>query len=308
VADNNFIAKPFPLFSVIIAVYNDWTPLDRCLESLSRQAAGPHFEVIIVDDGSAQKAPASIERWGSFYPLAIVRESHAGVAAARNRGIQASKGLVLVFVDADCKVQPSCLSALAAAVSNFPDHHSFQLRLIGDRSRLVGRAEDLRLATLQKHLIQADGCIRYLNTAGFAIRRDLVNIERGLFNPAALRAEDTLLLANLVERKDLPFFVERAVVQHAISLPLAGCLLKDIRSGYLEGRTYAAIASRGVRIRTSHHDRLRMLRSMWKISGQHSSGKLGWLVLVLRQAVERISSIVCQHLPPASGSRLLQVS
>ena len=48
-------------------------------------------------------------------------------------------------------------------------------------------------------MLQPDGRIRYLNTAGFAIRRTAVNVEEGLFDPVAIRAEDTLLLANLMK-------------------------------------------------------------------------------------------------------------
>jgi len=48
-----------PRFSVIIAVYNDWTALDSCLHSLMQQTEGADFEVIVVDDGSNQAAPES---------------------------------------------------------------------------------------------------------------------------------------------------------------------------------------------------------------------------------------------------------
>jgi hypothetical protein len=139
-------------------------------------------------------------------------------------------------------------------------------------------------------MLQPDGRIRYLNTAGFAIRRTRVDIEAGLFDPVALRAEDTLLLANLMERGELPFFVANATVQHSIPLSLMGCVLKDLRSAYLEGRTYDIIAAKGVKIRLSHRERLRILASMWKIAGQDSIGRSAWFVLVARQTLQRIVS------------------
>jgi hypothetical protein len=145
-------------------------------------------------------------------------------------------------------------------------------------------------------MLQADGRIRYLNTAGFAIRRTLVDIEAGVFDPAALRAEDTLLLANLMQRGELPWFVPDAIVEHAIPLSLMGCLRKDIRSAYLEGRTYEIIASKGVKIRVTHGERLQMLASMWKAAGQPSIGRSAWFVLVMRQALQRTISFVHQCL------------
>jgi glycosyltransferase involved in cell wall biosynthesis len=100
--------------------------------------------VIIVDDGSSEAAPEFIRRWLNCYPLTIVRQCHAGISVARNRGARICRGTVLVFVDADCKLQVNCLAALASTITASPEHNAFQLRLIADRSGLVGRAEDLR--------------------------------------------------------------------------------------------------------------------------------------------------------------------
>jgi glycosyltransferase involved in cell wall biosynthesis len=284
------ISTTMPLFSIIIAVYNDWIALDPCLRSLSQQTGGPSFEVIVVDDGSSEAAPEAIGQWVRCLPLTIIRQSHAGISAARNRGIVISKGSILLFVDADCRLQANCLAALDSTISDSPQHDCFQLHLVGDCSGLVGQAEELRLRTFQEHMLQPDGRIRYLNTAGFAIRRASVNVEAGLFDPVALRAEDTLLLANLMQGGELPLFVANATVQHVIRLSLIECLLKDLRSAYVEGRTYDIIATKGVRIRVSHRERLRVLSSTWKIAGQHSIGRSAWFVLVARQTVQRIVS------------------
>jgi glycosyltransferase involved in cell wall biosynthesis len=281
-----------PLLSIIIAVYNDWIALDSCLRSIAQQAGGLGFEVIVVDDGSSDVAPEVIREWAHRFSLTIVRQSHAGISVARNRGIQISSGSTLLFVDADCRLQTNCLAALQSIIAVSPQHNYFQLRLIGDCARIVGRSEQLRLTTLQNHLLQPHGCIRYLNTAGFAVRRSNAQIEKGLFEPVALRGEDTLLLATLIQRGDLPFFVADAIVQHAVPLSLLRCFRKDIRSAFLEGTTYAIIASRGVRIRMSHRERLDILRAMWESSKQPLIGRSACFVLTVRQSLSRISSLV----------------
>jgi glycosyltransferase involved in cell wall biosynthesis len=214
----------------------------------------------------------------------VLRQAHEGISAARNRGVRNSRGEAVVFVDADCKLQKDCLAALAATMSQNPQRNYFQLRLVGDCQNLVGRAEELRLITIQNHMLRPDGCIRYLNTAGFAIRRRSAAAD-GVFDPAALRAEDTLLLADLMQGGELPFFVEGAVVQHAIPLSLVQCLAKDVRSTFLVAKTYGAIAARGVKFRVSHRERLTMLRSMWRTSRRASIGFGGWLVLATRQTL-----------------------
>jgi glycosyltransferase involved in cell wall biosynthesis len=292
-----------PLFSIIIAVYNDWTALEACLHSLTQQTEEPDFEVIVVDDGSNEAAPEAIRQWVRCLPLAIVRQSHAGISAARNHGIRLSKGPILLFVDADCRLQTNCLAALASTIAASPPNNYFQLRLIGDCSRFIGKTEHLRLTTLQNQTLRPSGCMQYLNTAGFAIRRCAVPIGRGLFDSVALRGEDTLLLADLIQRGDLPFFVADAVVQHEVPPSVLGCFRKDIRSAFLEGGTYALIASRGIRIRMGHRDRWNMLWSMWRISRLPSIGMCACFVLVVRQSLSRITSVVYRLLHSRSGSQ-----
>ena len=84
---HDLVSTTIPAFSIIIAAYNDWEPLDQCLHSLAQQAGGPSFEVIIADDGSTEAAPEFIRRWQRCYPLTIDRQSHAGISGARNLGI-----------------------------------------------------------------------------------------------------------------------------------------------------------------------------------------------------------------------------
>jgi glycosyltransferase involved in cell wall biosynthesis len=290
------ISTATPLFSVIIGTHNDWAPLEKCLASLAEQTNAPSFEVIVVDDDSRNPAPDFILRWKSFYPLIVARQARAGVAAARNRGVQISSGSILLFADADCRFQADCLAILGSTLANSAQHDCFQLRLTGDCSTLVGRVEELRLITLQDHLRQPNGCIRYLNTAGFAIRRARVNVEGFVFDPAAVRAEDTLVLAILMLRGELPLFVSDAIVQHAISISLAECFRKSIWSAFQEGRTFDLIASKGVKIRVSHRERLSMLLGMWQTSGRPSIGKSAWFALVARQSVRLMASYVYRAL------------
>jgi glycosyltransferase involved in cell wall biosynthesis len=279
-----------PLFSIVIPVFNDWHPLEQCLQSLTQQTNPPDFEVILVDDGSTDPAPESIRSWAHGHSLTVIQQAHTGIPAARNHGIRAAHGAVLLFVDADCRLHSDCLAALSSMIAQSPQHDCFQLRLVGNGSSLVGRAEHLRLLTFQNFMLQPDGCIRYLNTAGFAIRRESADIEAGVFNPVALRAEDTLLLANLMQDGKLPLFVPDAIVEHAIPLSLMQCVRKDIRSVSLEDTAYSIIASKGVRIRLTHRERLKLLWSLWKAAGQNSIGRSAWFVLVIRQSLQRMIS------------------
>lgn len=293
-----------PVLSIVIAVYNDWRLLDKCLRSLAKQSSCPSFEVVVVDDGSEELVPGFVLGWKTFYPLTILRQCHAGIAVARNVGVRASRGPVLVFVDADSQLEATCLAALDEAVSNHPDQTSFQLRLTANRTTFSERVEALRLITLQEHLLQPNGCIRYLNTAGFAIRRRNSDVERGLFDTSAQRGEDTLLLVNLIQGGELPLFVTGAVVQHSMPLEYLRSVLKYMRSAYLEASTYEFIASKGFRIRITNRTRLRMLLSMWSATRRQSLGISAWLGLVIRQTLLRTVSFLykCGLLPQRTNT------
>jgi glycosyltransferase involved in cell wall biosynthesis len=301
---NEIPIQPVPLFSVVVATYNDWSVLGRCLQSLSQQTGTPSFEVIVADDGSTEPAPEPIRDWGHHYSLTITRQAHGGISVARNRGIQASRGSVLLFIDADCRLEPDCLANLARKLGESPGQSCFQLRLVGDRSNQVGRAEHLRLTTLQDYLVQADGHIRYLNTAGFAIRRAKVSEDGNLFNPSAIRAEDTLLLATLLRLGELPVYVPDATVQHAIPLSLTNCFRKDIRSAYVERRAYGLIAAKGVTIQLTNRERVNIMASMWKTARQESIGRTAWVIVVGRQFLRLVVSILYRlsHWPKSSPS------
>jgi glycosyltransferase involved in cell wall biosynthesis len=303
---NAALRNPTPLFSIIIAVYNDWTQLDKCLQSLAQQKKAPLFEVIIVDDGSSTPRQ-DIEQWDKYYSVTVITQAHSGISAARNRGIKSARGMLLVFVDADCKLEPTCLAALALAADAAPRQNSFQLRLTGNSSRLVGRAETLRLATLQDQLLEPNGCIRYLDTAGTAIRRAGVDVERGLFDVRARRGEDTILLAELMQKGELPLFVAGAVVQHDISLSLAQYFVKGVRAAYVAENAVDILSLKGVAIRVSHRKRLQMLVAMWRLSQQYSTGKSAWFITVTRQTFSRISSCL-YWITKAIPSHLLQSS
>jgi glycosyltransferase involved in cell wall biosynthesis len=93
------------LVSAIIPCYNQAHFLGQAIESVLQQDY-PHFEVIVVDDGSTDNT-MEVAAW---YPgVRIIRQEHQGIAAARNRGIRESSGSYLVFLDSDDRLLPHAL-------------------------------------------------------------------------------------------------------------------------------------------------------------------------------------------------------
>jgi glycosyltransferase involved in cell wall biosynthesis len=103
--------------SVIIATRNRRAFLTRALESLAAQRDPPAFEAIVVDNGSQDGTAALVRERAANVPFALrvitVPEPNRG--AARNAGIAASAGTIVVFVDDDVSLPAGFLAAHAAA-------------------------------------------------------------------------------------------------------------------------------------------------------------------------------------------------
>jgi glycosyltransferase involved in cell wall biosynthesis len=108
-----------PLISVIIPHLNQPDGLQTCLGSLYTQTLErPTFEVIVVDNGSAQLPEDVIGR----YPgTQLLRETEPGPGLARNRGIERSSGDILAFIDADCRAHPDWLRSALRALQSAPE-------------------------------------------------------------------------------------------------------------------------------------------------------------------------------------------
>lgn len=95
-----------PTVSFVIPAYNAASTIRATIESVLRQTYRD-FEVLVVDDGSTDET-ASIVR--SFGPdVRNLYQPNQGLAAARNTGIRATTGKVLVLLDADDMWLPDLL-------------------------------------------------------------------------------------------------------------------------------------------------------------------------------------------------------
>lgn len=95
--------------SVIIPTYNGSRHLPRLFDCL-RQAVGAQIaEVLVCDDGSSEDLRAITRRHGHGLPIVYLHQTRRGfrAGAARNLGISASTGEVLLFLDQDVLFLPS---------------------------------------------------------------------------------------------------------------------------------------------------------------------------------------------------------
>ena len=106
-----------PLVSVIIPCFAQAGYLGEAIRSVLAQTYR-HFEVIVVDDGSPDDVSAVTVR---FPDIHLIRQKNMGQAAARNRGLHATTGELVVFLDADDRLLPDALRVGAESLASHPD-------------------------------------------------------------------------------------------------------------------------------------------------------------------------------------------
>jgi GT2 family glycosyltransferase len=104
-----------PAISVVIPAFNASDTIGKAIQSALEQDERP-LEVIVVDDGSSDDTPDRARAAGAR----VIRQSNAGVSAARNRGILAANGDWIAFLDADDRFLPGKLAQQIAALARYP--------------------------------------------------------------------------------------------------------------------------------------------------------------------------------------------
>ncbi|MBD5603512.1 MAG: glycosyltransferase family 2 protein [Candidatus Eremiobacteraeota bacterium] len=106
-----------PEISVVIATKDRADSLARALTSLAAQEASPSYEVVVVDNGSRDATAELVRARTLQAPHAVLYRflAEPNRGAARNAGIAAATGRLVVFVDDDVVLPPMFLAAHVAA-------------------------------------------------------------------------------------------------------------------------------------------------------------------------------------------------
>ena len=116
--------------SVILPVYNASSRLRLCLDALAAQTFRD-FEVIAVDDGSADGSGDLLDGYEAGFPLTVLHQENQGASVARNAALSLARGEYVQMVDADDWLHPRMLElAVAAADSSGADFAVFDYRYV----------------------------------------------------------------------------------------------------------------------------------------------------------------------------------
>ena len=134
-----------PLFSVLVAAYNQGEYVLDTLDSVARQTF-PDYEIVVVDDGStddtAQRVRAWAEEFGRSHPanrMVLVSTPNRGQSAALEHAFELSAGRYLCLLDSDDRWVPEKLERVARETEIDPEagmivHPLFVIDSAGNRT------------------------------------------------------------------------------------------------------------------------------------------------------------------------------
>ncbi len=235
--------------TVIIPVFNRADLVRRAVESVLAQTYRPE-QIIIVDDGSTDDPRASLQEIVSSDLIKIIRQQNAGVAAARNVGIEAARTNWLAFLDSDDWWLPEKLSRQIS-------WHNANLEYLISQTDEVWIRNGRRVNPKKYHQKQ-NGEIFYLSLDRCLISPSSVLLSRrlfdevGLFDPSLPACEDYDLWLRITARHLVGLVPEKLIIKtggHADQLSRkywgmdrfrVKSIMKLLRSGDLTKAQYQA--------------------------------------------------------------------
>ena len=124
-----------PLISIVVNNYNYGRFLPRSINSALGQTY-PNVEVLVVDDASTDDSRRVIERYGNRI-RPVLRKKNGGQGAAFNDGFAASKGELVIYLDADDYLYPSAAERVASVWKPGVCHVHYRLDLTDPEGRIL---------------------------------------------------------------------------------------------------------------------------------------------------------------------------
>lgn len=122
-------------YSVVVPVYNRPNEVQELLESLAVQSFSD-FEVVIVEDGSAETSEEVVKRFAGQLNIRYFYKPNSGPGDSRNYGMKVANGNYYLILDSDCILPPEymaevdgslrkdyadCFGGVDTALSSFSD-------------------------------------------------------------------------------------------------------------------------------------------------------------------------------------------
>jgi GT2 family glycosyltransferase len=226
--------------TLVIPTYQRKDRLARVLDGLSRQTHSA-FDVVVVDDGSTDGTSRYLREARFPFEVRAISQLNAGPAAARNAGVAAAKGEVVLFLDDDVLPAPELVAehlraqaeeprcAVMGPLGSLPRYSqpwvAWEQAMLEDQYGAMGRGE-------------WEPTFRQFWTGNASVAREEI-LAAGGFDPAFRRAEDVELAARLARRGVRFRFRPAARTEHAAERTLDSWCAMHLAYGRLERRIFA---------------------------------------------------------------------
>lgn len=276
------------LVSVVIPAYNASATIDETLRSV-RSQSHELLEIHVVDDGSTDNTVMVAQKHADQDPrIRIIRQDHAGVAAARNRGWQSARADFIGFVDADDLWAPTKvereLQALISAGEKTGLAYSWHVRIDAKSRELVKAAPVYCAGDVLDDILTWNFVG---NGSGILVRREALHAVNGfdskLHAAGAQGCEDLLFYCRVAERYHFAVVPEHLVGYRLLPENMSSNLPSMLRS-------YMLVADE---MAVSHPDRAHRLRlgvqiySVALLRVALASRKFGYFATCLALVVRR---------------------
>jgi glycosyltransferase involved in cell wall biosynthesis len=171
--------------SVIIPAYNCAKFIEETLASVLNQTQAP-FEILVINDGSTDNTAEVVSK----YPqIRLINKPNQGPSAARNTGIQESKGNWIAFLDSDDLWHTEKLEKIAKHSSNNPDTDMISSAFYVGNSKQWQKITPRRLYNSNDSFFEQLYRRSFIATSSVVIKKDFLT-KSGGFDSELLVAED----------------------------------------------------------------------------------------------------------------------
>jgi lipopolysaccharide/colanic/teichoic acid biosynthesis glycosyltransferase/glycosyltransferase involved in cell wall biosynthesis len=215
--------------SVIIPTFKSQEMISNCLRALGQQTIKRDtYEIIVVDDESTDNTPNIVNTFPDVHLIVI---SHGGPSVARNIGVKAASGELIVFTDSDCIPASNWLEEITAP---FKDSQIIGVKGVyrTNQDSLVSHFVQQEYGYKYKRMA-SKRYIDFIDTSAAAYRREIFLLNGGFDTSFTVPSvEDQELSFRLAQKGYRMVIAPNAAVYHFHDRNLLEYWIRKYRIGY----------------------------------------------------------------------------
>ncbi len=225
-------------YSVVVPAYRAVKALPRCLAALQHQSIErARYEIIVVDDDSPDQTPVVAEQALDGYHTRVIRAAHGGPGQARNIGVSAADGAIILFTDADCEPLPDWIEQMTRPFDD-PQVAGVMGAYRSRQTQLAARFAQIEFEHRYAHMRQLKS-IDLIATYAAAYRKSVLQGVGGFdLRYTAANNEDVELAYRVSAAGHRLVFNPQACVFHTHAPTVRGYLSTKLRRGYWRTLVY----------------------------------------------------------------------